>query len=199
MLRHIAFVAVFATAAFVGTSVAAGPMAAGHTEEVRGSAFAQLGSKMRALAAPADVYVGDSLTTETGSRAAFRLGMDTTLRMGADASVRIDRFLVQSGGTISVGDGPVLVDKDPDTGARPVTLEGDFGLVVVHGTRVFIGPGPKGTGVFVAHGEVVVRSGGQSVTLRDGQGTDVAHRGAPPTPPRTWGEARVDAALASVD
>jgi len=54
-------------------------------------------------------------------------------------------------------------------------------------------------GIFVVHGLVDVTSGGRSVVLQTGEGTNVAAPGAPPTPPVKWGEGRIRAALASVD
>ena len=102
-----------------------------------------------------------------------------------------------AGGVLNVGAGAILLDKTPSKG--PAKLKGAFGLITVRGTRVFAGPSKGVIGVFVAHGVVDVSSGGATVTLRDGEGTDVARRGAKPTPPKAWGGARVQAALASVE
>ena len=98
---------------------------------------------------------------------------------------------------MTVGAGAVLLDKTPSKG--PTKLRGAFGLITVRGTRVFAGPSKGVIGVFVAHGVVDLTSGGATVTLHDGEGSDVAYRGAKPTPPKMWGAARVDAALASVE
>jgi ferric-dicitrate binding protein FerR (iron transport regulator) len=147
---------------------------------------------------PADVFVGETLQTAEKSRAQFKLGRDTILRMGAETRVRLDRMLVDKGGLVTVDGGPVLIDKTPGTGDRPVELKGDFGLIVVRGTRLFAGPSNGVIGVFVEHGEIQVTSGGRSVTLRDGQGVDIARRGAPPSAVKSWGAKRIEAALASV-
>jgi hypothetical protein len=53
-------------------------------------------------------------------------------------------------------------------------------------------------GVFVASGRVSVQAANQSVLLDEGEGTNIAAPGAPPSPPVPWGEARIRAALASV-
>ena len=108
-----------------------------------------------------------------------------------------DQYLLNAGGALSVGRGAVLVDKTPSTG--PIKLKGAFGLIVVRGTRVFAGPSKGVVGVFVAHGTIDLTSGGVTVTLRDGEGSDIAGPGAKPTRPKPWGAARVQAALASVE
>jgi hypothetical protein len=53
-------------------------------------------------------------------------------------------------------------------------------------------------GVFVERGSVAVSAAGRRVVLRAGEGTDIPRPGAPPTPPKRWGEPRIRAALASV-
>ena len=182
---------------FASTAAGAERVRAGETEEVRGGAVARFAAVKRPLQPPAEVFVGETLLTAEQSRAQFKLGRDTTLRMGADASVRVDRFLVDKGGLVSVGDGPVLIDKTP--GGPPLEIEGAFGLIVVRGTRVFAGPSNGVIGVFVDHGEVSVTSGGSTVTLHDGEGVDIARRGAPPAAVKRWGEKRISAAYASVE
>jgi ferric-dicitrate binding protein FerR (iron transport regulator) len=94
--------------------------------------------------------------------------------------------------------GPLLLDKASDT-PGVLRVRGSFGLITIRGTRVFVGPSNGVTGVFVVRGLVEVTSGGRSVVLQTGQGTNLAAPGAPPTPPVSWGEARIRAALASVD
>ena len=70
--------------------------------------------------------------------------------------------------------------------------------MAVRGTRFFAGPSNNLFGVFVARGVVTVSAAGQQVTLREGEGTDIASPGAPPTPVKRWGAERIRAALASV-
>jgi hypothetical protein len=170
---------------------------AGLVEEVRGSATATGAGGDRALAAHDDVFIGDDVATAAGSRARLALGHDTVVRLGENASLRIDQYLRDAGGVLSVGGGAVLLDKTHSKGATK--LKGAFGLILVRGTRVFAGPSNNVIGVFVAHGTVTLTSGGSTVTLHDGEGSDVARPGAKPTPPKVWGAARVQAALASVE
>ena len=51
------------------------------------------------------------------SRAALQLGRDTSLRLGANARVRIDRFIVSAGGVLTLEAGPLLLDKALGTAA----------------------------------------------------------------------------------
>jgi hypothetical protein len=188
---------VAAASVLVSAPSVAAPVGAGLVEEVSGSATANGAGGKRALAARDDVFIGDDVATAALSRARLALGHDTIIRLGENADLRIDRYLVDAGGTLSVGGGAVLLDKTPCKG--PTRLRGAFGLILVRGTRVFAGPSNGVIGVFVAHGTVTVTSGGATVTLTDGQGTDIVAPGARPTPPKTWGAGRVAAALASVE
>jgi hypothetical protein len=175
----------------------AGPAQAGLVDEVSGSATATSNQKMRPLAPRDDVFIGDEVATAALSRARLALGRDTAVRLGENASLRIDKYLLDAGGVLTVGGGALLLDKTPSKG--PTRLRGAFGLISVRGTRVFARPSNGVIGVLVVHGVVDLRSGGVTVTLHDGEGSDVAAPGARPTPPKKWGAARVQAALASVE
>jgi ferric-dicitrate binding protein FerR (iron transport regulator) len=180
-------------------ALAESPPPAGRVDEVRGTATAEVAQDKRILSAAASVFVGESVLTAEQSRIALRLGRDTTLRLGEKARIKIDRFLVAAGGEITLEQGPLLLDKAPNSGARPVQVRGPFGLITVRGTKIFAGPSQGVFGIVVVQGAVVVAAAGQSVTLRSGEGTDIRSPGAAPTPPRRWGPPRVEAALASVD
>jgi ferric-dicitrate binding protein FerR (iron transport regulator) len=172
---------------------------AGHVQEVKGQVTAELASQTRVLVPRADVFNGDDVATAESSRAAMLLGRDTTLRLGANARVRIDRFIVNAGGVLTLESGPLLLEKAPGNPAAAVTVRGSFGLITVRGTRIFVGPSQGVIGIFVVHGLIDVAAGGREFVLQTGEGTNIAGPGAIPTPPAVWGEARVRAALASVD
>ncbi len=181
----------------LSATASAAPPQAGLVEEVSGSATATSGKGLRPLAAKDDVFIGDDVATAALSRARLALGQDTVVRLGENANLRIDKYLIDAGGVLTLGAGALLIDKTPSKG--PTRVRGAFGLITVRGTRVFAGPSNGVIGVFVAHGVVDLKSGGVTVTLHDGQGSDVARPGAPPTPPKAWGAGRVEAALASVE
>lgn len=179
--------------------VAVAQARAGLVTDVSGDAVAELDDARRLLSTDGPVFVGDRVATGDGARAGFRLGRATDLRLGEKARITIDRFIVDAGGTITLGAGALLVDKAPGSEAGRIRVRSSYGLIAVRGTRFFAGPSNGVFGVFVVRGEVAVRAAGREVVLAAGEGTDIARRGAPPTPARVWGEARIRAALAQVD
>lgn len=172
---------------------------AGLVAAVKGALSAQLGKAKRELSASDPVFVGDQIATAAGARANLRLGATTTLKLGERARLTIDRFIMAAGGTITLGSGALLLDREPAPGNGPIEIRSAYGLIAVRGTQLFAGPSQGGFGVFVVRGRVSVRAAGREVTLAAGEGTDIARPGAPPTPARIWGKARIDAALAGVN
>lgn len=172
---------------------------AGLVTDVRGDAVAELKDARRMLSTDGPVFVGDRVETGDGARAGFRLGRATDLRLGEKARITIDRFIVDAGGTITLGAGALLIDKAPGSEAGRIRVRSSYGLIAVRGTRFFAGPSNGVFGVFVVRGEVAVRAAGREVVLAAGEGTDIARRGSRPTPARVWGAARIRAALAQVE
>jgi ferric-dicitrate binding protein FerR (iron transport regulator) len=168
----------------------------GSVEDITGEAFAELESVRRTLDRAAPVFLSEEVTTGTASRLGMRLGRDTKIRLGEQGRLKIDRFLVDAGGEMTLRSGPLLFDGQPRRAG--VQIRSPFALIAVRGTRFFAGPSNDRFGVFVARGSVAVTSAGQQVILRQGEGTDVASPGAPPTPVKRWGAERIRAALASV-
>ena len=132
------------------------------------------------------------------SRVSMQMGEATRIRLGENARLRIDRYLMGVGGTLTLGSGPMLFDRP--SGARPEALKirGAFGVIAVRGTRFFAGPSQGKLAVFVDRGSVSVTSGGSTVTLAAGEGTNVARPGAPPTAPKSWGHGRIVEAFSTV-
>ena len=172
--------------------------AAGLVTDLRGDAMAQLREARRKLSPDGPVFVGDRVETGEDARAGFRLGRATDLRLGENTRITLDRYIVDAGGTITLGAGALLVDKAPGSETGRIRVRSAYGLIAVRGTRFFAGPSNGVFGVFVERGEVAVRAAGREVVLSAGEGTDIARRGAAPTPARRWGEARIAAALAQI-
>jgi hypothetical protein len=172
---------------------------AGAVEEIKGEAFAEKASVRRSLDRAAPVFIRDQVGTGGSSRLIMKLGRDTTLKLGEWGRVVIDRYLVDAGGEITLGSGALLFDRPAGAKPAPVTVRSPFGLIAVRGTRFFAGPSNNVFGVFVEHGRVTVSAAGKSVTLRAGEGTNIAHPGAVPTPPAKWGEPRIISAMMSVN
>jgi hypothetical protein len=168
----------------------------GSVEEVTGEAFGELESARRSLDRAAPVFLSEEVVTGLASRLAMRLGRDTTVKLGEQARLKIDRFLVNTGGEMTLQSGPMLFEGRPHRAA--VQIRSPFALIAVRGTRFFAGPSNDRFGVFVARGSVAVSAAGQQVILHEGDGTDIVSPGSPPTPVKRWSAERVRAALASV-
>src|SRR5579871_2811645 len=164
--------------------------AAGKVETARGECYAQTTSARRQLAPAEAVFVGDTVGTGVQSALGMHLGVATELRLGAEARLRIDRFLVDAGGVLTLERGALLYDHDEKTGQSDVTVRSPFGLVAVRGTRLFAGPSNGVFGVFVERGAVTVVGQRTAVLLVSGTGTNIARPGAEPTDPAPWGAQR---------
>jgi hypothetical protein len=171
---------------------------AGAVEDVSGEAFAEAHAVRRLLDRLAPIFLGDQVGTGAASRLGMHLGRDTTIRLGENARLRIDRFLLDAGGEIALRSGPLLFDRPPGSVPAPVQIRSPFALIAVRGTRFFAGPSNGRFGVFVERGTVAVTSAGRRVILHDGEGTDFSAPGTRPTPVKQWQPERIRAALASV-
>jgi ferric-dicitrate binding protein FerR (iron transport regulator) len=171
---------------------------AGAVEDVTGQAFAEIDAVRRTLERAAPVFLGDDVGTGAASRLGMQLGRNTKIRLGENARLKIDRFLVEAGGELTLREGPLLFDRPSRSAPAGVRIRSPFALIAVRGTRFFAGPSNDRFGVFVARGSVSVSAAGQRVVLHEGEGTDIASPGLPPTPVKRWGAQRIKAALASV-
>ena len=172
---------------------------AGQVETARGECYAQIASDRRPLTPTAPVFVGDAVATGPQSALALRLGAATEVRLGAEARLRIDRFLVNAGGVLVLDRGAMLYDHDEKGGGpNDVTVRSPYGLIAVRGTRFFAGLSNGVFGVFVERGAVTVVGVQTAVTVTSGLGTNIARPGDEPSMPVVWGQARIDAAMASV-
>jgi hypothetical protein len=172
---------------------------AGAVDDSRGECYAQVAATRRALAPAAQVFIGDTVRTGAQSAIGLHLGTATQVRLGAEALLRIDRFVVNAGGILVLERGGMVYDHGPSDAPADVALRTPFGLVAVRGTRFFAGPSNGVFGVFVERGEVTVVGVNTAVVVTSGFGTDIARPGDEPTPPHLWGAARIAAAMASVN
>jgi hypothetical protein len=149
------------------------------------------------LQVSADVFVGDLIETEANSGLTMHLGKATVVKLGALAKFRIDKYVVDAGGLLDLDQGPLVIDHDDSAKSERLRVRSPFCLIAVRGTMLFAGPSKDVFGVFVGRGVVMVTGGGRTVTLRRGEGTNIAKPGATPSQPKMWGPERVTAALAS--
>ena len=183
---------------FLASRLANAAEPAGKVEALRGEATAQSGSEIRPLAPDASVFVGELVATGMQSAIALHLGAATQVRLGPEAHLRIDRFLIKVGGVLELAKGGMLFDHDPAAGQTDMALRSPFGLIAVRGTRFFAGPSNNVFGIFLYSGVLMAVGRNTAVQLQPAFGTDIAAPGEEPTPPHRWAEARIKAAEASV-
>jgi hypothetical protein len=171
---------------------------AGEVETLRGECYAVNGAERRHLVASTGVFVGDAVATGVQSALVMRLGAATEVKLGPEARLVIDRFLMNAGGVLVLDHGAMLYDHDEKRGPNDVAVRSPFGLIAVRGTRFFAGPSNGVFGVFVEQGVVTVVGVGTAVAVVSGFGTDITRPGAEPSAPHVWGAARIASAMASV-
>lgn len=123
----------------------------------------------------------------------------TRINLGPDSEIGIDSFTASLGGQISLG-GAMVFDRPEDLPPIDLTVRSAFARIGVRGTPFFAGPSKGVFAVFVARGSVRVGAPGgfgSARILGPGEGVDIARPGRP-GPVVRWGQARVDAAFASV-
>jgi ferric-dicitrate binding protein FerR (iron transport regulator) len=169
----------------------------GTVSDLEGDVVAELDAERRTLKRKSSIYLGDTLRTAARSRLRALLARKTNLQLAAETSVRIDRFIVDSGGTLVLDSGAILLDTKGKL-LKGLEIESPFALIAVRGTRLFAGPIDGIFGVFVARGAVDVTAGGSTVRLGMGEGTDIAKAGGPPGPVKKWGTPKIAKAMALV-
>lgn len=160
---------------------------AGMVRDINGSATAMTGTAVRPLIPRGAVFVDDMVKTGPKTRLGIDLGSRTTLNLGADTTIKIDRYIKDAGGEINLGQGTVVFERRGKPASTELTVRSPYGLIAVRGTRFYAGKLSDGRfGVLVAKGRVDVSGGGSVVSVRAGQGTFIAAPGAKPTVPAAW-------------
>jgi hypothetical protein len=174
------------------------PQSAGDVAAVKGDAAAETTNVRRPLAQGGQVFVDDTVTTGAAARLTLQLGRSTRLQLGEAVRLRLDRHLVNAGGSFDLQGGAMLFDRGVSAAKAETTFRSPYGLMVVRGTKFFAGPSKGVFGVFVFSGEVQVSAAGKTVKLTAGFGTDIAQPGAAPTKAARWKPPRITAAMQSV-
>ncbi|SEQ53847.1 FecR family protein [Devosia sp. YR412] len=143
------------------------------------------------------LMIDDRVMTREDGFALLLLDDRTKINLGASSELTIDQFIVDQGGTISLG-GAMLFDRPSELPPTDITILTAFGQIGVRGTRFFAGPTKGKFSVFVDHGSVSVTGGGEARILSGGEGVEFAAEGAAPGPVVEWGDARIAEAFASV-
>ena len=120
-----------------------------------------------------------------------KLGAQTTLKLGAEARLKLDKYLAETGGEFDLMAGSLFFERNGPPAKDGIQFRNAYGLIAVRGTRFYAGPSRGVFGILVGHGRVAVTAGGKTVVLGPQQGTDIAAIGAAPTEPRNWPTGRV--------
>lgn len=171
--------------------------AIGEVTSSRGNAFLARDSGNEVATKGVEVLLDDTALTGDEARIDLQLGHSTRIRLGANANLKIDRFIAGRDTTITLERGPLVIERWK--GAEPkFEVKTPYALLAARGTEFFAGPSKGLFGVFVKSGIVEVKTRQGTVRLKAGQGTDFKEPGDPPSPPKIWAQPRVDAALWSV-
>lgn len=165
--------------------------AAGAVDDVKGEAKAEQAGAGRPLAPKGPVFIGDVVSTGQKSRLALKLGERTTLKLGAEARLKLDKYVAETGGDFELIAGSLFFDRSGPPAKDGIQFRNAYGLIAVRGTRFYAGPSRGKFGILVGHGRVAVTAAGKTVVLGPQQGTDIAAIGAPPSEPRSWPTSRV--------
>ncbi len=179
---------------------------AGEVTRFKGAAIATAGGDSRALRAGSQVFVGDKISTAAATRLEMRMLDGAVITLGDHTFIEVDEFLYDpgakgnaafdiiqgvfnavSGGIGKVAGGRMTITTPVATiGIRGTTFWGRQHIGRVEVALL------DGTGVFVE------TPTGRVELTEVGTGTMVEAPGRAPTPPKPWGEARLDAARRTV-
>lgn len=172
-------------------SLAGAADAAGAVDDLKGEAKAEQSGNNRSLAPQAPVFIGDLLSTGQRSRLVLKLAGKTTVKLGAETRLRLDKWVAEAGGELDLMGGTMFFERSGPPAPSGIQIRNAYGLIAVRGTRFYAGPSRGAFGILVGHGRVEVTAAGKTVVLGPQQGTDIASIGAPPSAPRSWPTARV--------
>jgi ferric-dicitrate binding protein FerR (iron transport regulator) len=169
----------------------------GEVSASRGNAFLSRDAGNEVAAKGVPVLLDDTALTGDESRLDLRLGQATRLRLGANAELKIDRFIAGRDAEMTLDKGAVVIERAKGA-EREFEVKTPYALLAARGTEFFAGPSKGVFGVFVKSGIVDVKTRQRTVRLKAGEGTDIAAPGDPPGPVKKWAPARVEAAIWSV-
>jgi hypothetical protein len=168
----------------------------GNATQLKPEAGARFEGRPRELAVGTELHRDEQVWTASGGRLDIKFADGSSITLGENARVVLDEFVMPEGagtgsqvvrsitGALRFVGG--TVDKSGST--KIVT---PIATMTVRGTEFFAGPIDGAYGVFVYDGEVAVATSAGSVTLKKGEGTTLTRSGVAPTPPKTWGDAKI--------
>lgn len=194
--------------ALIGTAAPAGAETArpevGAVERLQNRAAAIYDGAERDLSLAAPVLFEDALRTGSGARMTSRFLDDSTLTLGENATMVIDRFVYDPDAndrTVimrnAAGAFLLAVENLGSSEGNRVEVRTPVAIIGIRGTTVWGGEIDGGYGVLALDGRVTVTTVAGSTTLNPGEGVTIT---APsdPTPVVVWPDAKVARAVATV-
>ncbi len=190
--------------------VSPGPMAqpipAGVVERIQGDVLAVQNALTRPLAPGSEVFVGDILSTGTGSRVEIRMRDEAIFVLGEQTSFVIIDYTFGGAGNPSaimkLIQGAFLATSGliAESGANTMTVETSVATIGIRGTTVWGGSLDGLFGVVMLEGTAisVTNAAGQVELTEPNAGTRVPGPGDSPTVPMPWGREILTRAAASV-
>jgi ferric-dicitrate binding protein FerR (iron transport regulator) len=171
-----------------------------HVTRQVGTATVLHGVAQTPLSLGAPVAAGDRIVTNTGGRVEVTCDDGSTIIVGEGTNVSLAIF--QGDGRsykrlLRLLGGILRLHAAPGDQQNRFDVLTETAITSVRSTQWIVDAAPGKTAVFVAEGRVAVSGVGGlgTVLLAPGFGTDVA-AGAAPTPPKAWGQARIDQVMA---
>jgi ferric-dicitrate binding protein FerR (iron transport regulator) len=171
-----------------------------HVTRQVGTATVLHGVAQTPLSIGAPVAAGDRIVTNTGGRVEVTCDDGSTIIVGEGTNVSLAIF--QGDGRsykrlLRLLGGILRLHAAPGDQQNRFDVLTETAITSVRSTQWIVDAAPGKTAVFVAEGRVAVSGVGGlgTVLLAPGFGTDVA-AGAAPTPPKAWGQARIDQVMA---
>ena len=186
VLKHVVTATGLMMMAVAPASAQSSPAAIGTVEEIRGDVQAEREGKRRALDHRGEIFAGDMLMTGDAALLVLKLGAATTIKLGAQARLKVERYLADAGGVFDMQAGHMMFERKGKPATEGITFRGAYGLMAVRGTRFYAGPNRGAFALLVGEGRVEVTAGGRSVMVRPQEGIDIKVAGQAPTTPTTW-------------
>jgi hypothetical protein len=173
----------------------------GDIGRVAGSVMLLRGAERLPASPGMALHEEDGIMTAAESKAEILIADGSIIVVGPDSTVSVAQFAPREGGAgralIELISGILRVTLSGRTPWESFEVRSATAVASVRSTDWIVDASRVKTGVFVVEGQVAVagRQVEEHVVLDPGEGTDVL-LGRAPTPPKAWGQPRIDGVLA---
>ena len=176
----------------------------GTVTRLQGAANGTTSGASVSLAAGADVFAGETISTDPAARLELTLSDRTVVTLGEKATLTLDDFVFRPTGQsklhVAIDGAFRFVSGKLAAGAtREASVTTSFATIGVRGTDFWSGPIDGRFGVVVLEGRVMVSHRGRTVVLRlPRSGVDLNSANAAPGAVTPWTAAKIGRAIATV-